>query len=374
MVILIILILVFIFIILTRELVNFTDAVFNICLGVWFWSGQPASIICAMTLRVHYPIDPETEALEILRSNLDPGIQLFVGEDLPPRPDFQVLVNGTPGREHLAASPQLRSLVIPYAGFPESTRTLLADFPHLSIYNLHHNAAPTSEMAIALLLAAAKFLLPIDRKFREHNWVPRYEDNPALLLEGKTALVLGFGHIGQRVGLICQALGMGVIGVRRDHKAHLIPGLQAEVHPVDRLDQLLPRTHVLIVTLPITDQTAGLIGGEQLAGMVPSGILVNVGRGRVVDQAALYQALTDGTLRAAGIDVWYNYPDSPEKRDSTPPSDHPFHELDNIVMSPHRGGGSRDTERLRMQHLAGLLNALHAGRPTQNQVDLSAGY
>lgn len=327
-----------------------------------------------MTLKVHYHIDPGTHALEILRADLGPGIQLSAGEGLPPQPDFQVLINGTPKKEFLSASSRLNSLVIPYAGFPESTRRLLEDFPHLKVYNLHHNAAPTAEMAVALLLAAAKFLVPIDREFREHNWVPRYETNPALLLEGKTTLVLGFGNIGQRVGLVCQALGMEVIGVRRNPEAHLVPGLQAEVHTIDHLDRLLPLSQVLIITLPITPHTDGLVGAEQIGRIPPGGLLVNVGRGRVVDQAALYQALTDGTLVAAGVDVWYNYPDSPAERDSTPPSDFPFHELDNIVMSPHRGGGSRDTERLRMQHLAELLNALDNGSPTSNQVDIEAGY
>jgi phosphoglycerate dehydrogenase-like enzyme len=334
----------------------------------------PESIIWDMGLKVHYQIDSQTKALDILRDNLQPGIRLSTGTEPPNNPDFQILINGTPDKEHLSASPQLHSLVIPYAGFPESTRKLLLDFPHLKVYNLHHNAAPTAEMAIALLLAAAKFLLPIDRRFRDNNWAPRYETNPALLLEGKTVLILGFGHIGQRVGLVCQALGMQVVGVRRRVDSDLLPGLETETHPVQQLDQLLPRVHVLVITLPITAQTEGLVGARQLSLMQPGGLLVNVGRGRVVDQAALYQALTDGTLSAAGIDVWYSYPDSKEERSTTPPADYPFHELDNIVMSPHRGGGSLDTEKLRMQHLAELLNALYDGEPTSNLVDITAGY
>jgi phosphoglycerate dehydrogenase-like enzyme len=327
-----------------------------------------------MSLKVHYSIDPAVKALEVLHEKINTGIQLSVGLEIPTQPDFQVLINGTPKQEHLSSSPHLNSLIIPYAGVPQSTRAILADFPHLKVYNLHHNAAPTAEMAISLLMAAAKFLVPIDREFRENNWTPRYEANPSLLLEGKTALILGFGHIGQRVGLVCQAMGMEVIGVRKNPDAHLVSGLRAEVHTIDQLDQLLPRAMFLIITLPITADTDGLIGAEQLSLMVPGGILVNVGRGRIVDQTALYRALTDGTLSAAGLDVWYNYPDTPEERSSTPPADHPFHELDNIVMSPHRGGGSGDTEMLRMHHLAELLNALHNGSPSPNQVDISAGY
>jgi phosphoglycerate dehydrogenase-like enzyme len=103
-------------------------------------------------------------------------------------------------------------------------------------------------------------------------------------------------------------------------------------------------------------------------------VLVNVGRGPIVDEAALYAALRDGTLYAAGLDVWYNYPADEAARAHTPPSDYPFHELDNVVMSPHRAGSSVETEALRMVHLARLLNAAARGEPMPNRVDLEAGY
>lgn len=331
-------------------------------------------IIAAMTLKVHYYTNSQAEVLENLYSRLGSGIQITAGKEIPSAAEFQVLINGKPSLEQMQVSPNLHTLIIPYAGVPLTTRTLLADFPGIKVFNLHHNAAPTAEMTIALLMAAAKFLVPIDRTFRESNWTPRYQTNPSLLLEGKCALILGFGHIGQRVGRFCQALGMEVIGVRRNTAAPLLPNLQAEVHPSQALDQLLPRANALIITLPITSETEGWIGAKQLAAMVPGGILVNVGRGPIVDQTALYKALQGGALSAAGLDVWYNYPGTEEERRDTPPADHPFHELDNIVMSPHRGGGSRDTERLRMEHLAELLNALQDGSPTQNQVNLDLGY
>jgi len=327
-----------------------------------------------MTLKVHYFTDPNGDALEILHSKLESGIQLSTGKEIPPHAVYQVLINGTSERANLDASPDLDTLIIPYAGVPETTRNLLPDYPQIKVYNLHHNAAPTAEMAIALLMAAAKFLLPFDRTFREHDWRPSYQPDPSFLMEGKTALILGFGHVGQRVGRFCQALGMDVIAVRRHPETPLITGVQAEIHPPEVLNQILPRTDILIITLPITSETEGLIGAKQLASLIPGGILVNVGRGRIVDQAALFDALKDGTLSAAGLDVWYNYPKTPEERGSTPPANYPFHQLENVVMSPHRGGGSKETEILRMQHLAELLNALHNGTPTQNRVDISAGY
>jgi phosphoglycerate dehydrogenase-like enzyme len=327
-----------------------------------------------MDLKVHYHTDLDQDVLARLQAALDDGLHLTTGLETPAHPDFQILINGTPNRDQLTASPNLNSLIIPYAGVPNQTRQLLIDFPHLNIHNLHHNAAPTAEMAIALLMAAAKFLIPIDRSFRDHDWTPRYQPNPSILLQGKTALILGFGHIGQRVGQFCQALGMGVIGLRRQVDKPILPGVEAQVHPPEALEALLPDSHVLIITLPFTAQTDQLIGARQLSLMQPGGILVNVGRGTIVDQAALYQALKGGPLAAAGLDVWYNYPQDQDQRRDTPPADFPFHQLDNIVMSPHRGGGSQETDLHRMRHLARLLNALLHGETDTNLVDLQAGY
>ncbi len=130
----------------------------------------------------------------------------------------------------------------------------------------------------------------------------------------------------------------------------------AEIHPPSALSDLLPRTHALIICLPLTPETEGLIGKAELAALQPNAILVNVGRGPVVDEHALYDALVDGTLHGAGLDVWFNYPPDEAARAHTPAANVPLHELDNIVMSPHRAGLTRDTDRLRMTHLAELLN------------------
>jgi phosphoglycerate dehydrogenase-like enzyme len=202
----------------------------------------------------------------------------------------------------------------------------------------------------------------------------RYQPPRALALAGKTALILGFGHIGQRIGRICHALGMRILAVRRSPGPP--PGLDypAEIHPPQALPALLPLAQALIVALPNTPQTEGLVGEAELRSMPPGGLLVNVARGPVVEQGALYRALLDGHLHAAGLDVWYRYPKSPAERPNTPPADLPFHALDNVVMSPHRAGLALETETLRMQALAGLLNAACRGEPLPSRVDVLAGY
>ncbi len=332
------------------------------------------------TLNVHLRDEPPLRWRRYLEEALDPQVRVTYGPDLPEPPDYEILVAGRPSRRSLTAAPHLHTLIIPWAGLPESTRALLQEFPALAVHNLHHNAVAAAEMALALLLAAAKFLVPMDRALRRHDWRPRYGPNPAVRLGGGTALVLGYGAIGQRVARSCRGLGMHVLATRRrprGDEAH------ADVRPPEALPALLPRADALLITLPLTDETVGLLGAAELARLPSPAVLVNVARGVIVDQAALYHALKDGALHAAGLDVWYNYPsgkdagyDVEAARANTPPADYPFHELDNVVMSPHRGGGLRTTatERDRMEHLARLLNAATRDEPLPNRVDLERGY
>jgi phosphoglycerate dehydrogenase-like enzyme len=129
-----------------------------------------------------------------------------------------------------------------------------------------------------------------------------------------------------------------------------------------------------MICLPHTQETNGLIGQTELDLLPADAVLVNIGRGAVVDEGALFAALRDGRIHGAGLDVWYNYPADKASRSNTPPANYPFHELDNVVMSPHRGGDSTDTNRLRVMELANLLNAAAEGKIMPNLVDLSAGY
>lgn len=326
-----------------------------------------------MSLHVHYLRALDEQPLACLHDQLDRRVELTSGKELPTEAAFEILVAGRPEREHLTASPRLRALVIPWAGLPTSTRELMRDFAQVTVHNLHHNAVPTAEMAFALLLAAAKCIVPMDRSLRAHDWTPRYRPNRTLLLEGKTALILGYGAIGQHVARLCRGLGMRVIATRRKDPASDDAGAH-EVHPPQALHTLLPDVHALVICLPLTPETTGLIGEDELDLLPPNSVLVNIGRGPIVDEAALYHALRERKLHAAGLDVWYNYPEDEASRSQTPPSAFPFQELDNVVMSPHRGGGSSETEMRRMTHLARLLNVAARGEELPNRVDLDAGY
>lgn len=327
-----------------------------------------------MPLTVHMLHEPQPGPRAQLEAQLHAGITLTYG-DPPPRHDFEVLVAGRPDRDLLDSLPDLRVLVIPWAGLPDTTRATLADYPHIAVHNLHHNAIPTAEMALALLLAAAKWLVPADQALRRGDWSPRYAPAPAILLHGKTALILGYGAIGQHVGRVLDALGMTVLATRRSitEPQDQVP---ARVYPADHLRELLPRADVLVITLPLTDDTENLINRETLALLPRGSVLVNVGRGAIVDPHALYDALQNGPLAAAASDVWYTYPHHTGSQTDTLPSDAPLHTLDNMVLSPHRAGlgGIDEIEQMRMAALADLLNALAAGDDSVSRVNVAAGY
>lgn len=321
--------------------------------------------------QVHMGYTPADEPLAHLRAALSPHIDLTTGSTPPDPATYQVLVAGRPSPELLAASPDLTTLLIPFAGLPAITAERLQAYPKLRVHNLHYNAIPTAEMALALLLAVARRLIPSDRDFRRHDWTPRYQPYPSVMLHGKRALIVGYGAVGHVLGELLRALGMTVHGIRRRH-AHTAQG----IYTTDALPHLLPQTDALIICLPATPQTDSMFGAEEFALLPPGAMVINVGRAAVIDQAALYDALKSGHLHGAAQDVWVHYPATEADRTHTPPADVPFHELDNMVLSPHRagGGGNPEIEIMRMTALADSLNRAARGDSLPHRVDLTAGY
>lgn len=327
-------------------------------------------------LRVHMLERPSADDLRVLREALEPRVVLTTGAVEESEGDFEVLVAGFVRHEDLAASERLHTLLVPWAGVPRKTREVLAAFGHLAVVNIHHNAAAVAEMALSLLLAASKRTLVADRQLRKGDWTMRFSGgHEALLLEGKTALVLGYGAIGRRVARLCVALGMRVWATRRRGV-----GPQGEregevmVYPATQLDALLGEANALLICLPLTAQTQGLIGARELALLPVGSVLVNVGRGAIVEEEALYDALVRGHLFGAGLDVWNQYPKDEASRTHTPPSRFDFGALEQVVMSPHRADRCDQNERLRMLHLARVLNQMARGEEVATRVDLARGY
>jgi len=318
-------------------------------------------------MRVHLLHAPEPEDFAILRA-ASPSIVFTTGRPVPP--DAAVLVAGRPSAEDLDA---VSVLVIPYAGLPARTRSLLRARPHIVAHNLHHNAPAVAEMALALLLSVTRCLGPMDRALRSFDWRGRYAPDPAFTLSGRTVLVLGYGAIGRCLAPPLRALGARVLATRR-RLAAPVEEQGVSVFPAAQLDALLPEAAALVVALPHTAETDGLLGARRLALLPRGAALVNVARAGIVDEYALHAALASGQLCGAGLDVWYRYPRSAIGRADTPPCDAPLWELPNVVFSPHRAGHVQDTEAQRMASLAQRLRQIAAGGPAAGRVDLEAGY
>lgn len=324
-------------------------------------------------------IEPVTRDILERESAKSTRLRITLGDEAPP--DFHVLVSGTPERALLESTPSLRHLVIPWAGLPGRTRTLMLEFPRISVFNLHHNAAPTAEMALSLLLAAATRIVPCDRSLRAGDWTPRYDEEcTSTLLAGKHATILGYGAVGRRIAQMCQALEMSVVAFSRrgpegragnSHAPH--PALLHRALSRADLRRELARTDVLLVALPLTPETKGLLDLEALSCLPSQSLVVNIARAAIFDEEALYDALRNRRIRAAGLDVWWKYPEG-EGVTNTRPSNFPFEELDHVVMSPHRAAHCEETPVQMGRELARLLVDLSRGDTSRNVVDVARGY
>lgn len=326
---------------------------------------------------LHVLVHPKPAKIyrRMFEDKLADNIQVHYDNE-PYDPDLiSIFVSGTSERQDVEKLPYLKYIVIPWAGVPEEMKAYLPDFPQISVHNIHHNALPVAENTVALLLTAAKFIIPAHNALKKADWRPRYQADPSPLLYGKTALILGYGSIGHLVAQMLTAFGMRILATRNSIENPYQDG-EITIFPSVQTGRLLPKANFLIVTLPLTSKTENLIGEKEIHLLPDGAVLVNIGRGKIVNQKALYESLKSGKLGSAAIDVWYNYPPSEADYAHTPPADYPFHELDNVVMSPHRAGGmtTAETERLRMIQLARLLNDAALGKELPNKVNLEKGY
>lgn len=284
--------------------------------------------------------------------------------------EVQVLVDGDPP-EALLDGPALERVVVPYAGIRPSLREAAAARPGLKVHNSHFNAAFVAQHAVALLLSCADRVGRYDAALRRGDW--RRGDGPDTVhLAGRRAVLLGYGAIGRALVSMLRGLGLSVEAVRRrpDRAA-----TDVAEHAVADLRSVLSRADVLIASLPSTPATRGLVDGPAFAALPDGAIVVNVGRGDVLDEEAAWQALDEGRLAGLGLDVWWRYPEDRKARAATLPSHRPFHLHPDVVLSPHRANAVADWEGASVRDVMATLSAIAADRgATRNLVDVAEGY
>ena len=220
------------------------------------------------------------------------------------------------------------------------------------------NAGIVSELAVMLMLAGYRNLLPINRDLRRGHF-PRTEYfGRSYMLRGKTVGILGLGRIGRRVAGLVSAFGAKVIyyDILRQREQEERFGYRF----VD-FGTLLAESDILSVHCPLKEDTRGMIGPAEFEAMKKSAMLINTARGPIVDEDALVHALRTGQIALAGLDVYAKEP---------VPADHPLLTMDNVVASAHAGGNTADNTRNMVDYVMGNIAAFDAGAPLNSPEDV----
>jgi phosphoglycerate dehydrogenase-like enzyme len=236
------------------------------------------------------------------------------------------------------------------------------------VANTFHHEQSIAEYILAAAVLLRRGFLGQDWALREGIWATSVYDSSIpqpRSLQGARVGFVGFGHIGRRAWQLFRAFDCAGAAVTGSGIVDAMAEGLAWAADVRSLDRLTADSDVVVVSAPLTEHTVGMIDADQLQALGPSGVLINVGRGPLVVESALYAALSGRVIAGAAIDVWYRYPDSDGH---ATPSELPFDKLPNVLMTPHSSGVTSDTFIGRVDDIAANIGRLARGEPLQNLV------
>ena len=277
--------------------------------------------------------------------------------------DADILLTGA-WRQGSPPAPKLRLLQVPLAG---TDGIDIAALPKgVTLCNAYGHEAALGEFAVMMMLAWRHRLLDIATSFRGGSWFwsPSTGGPVRGEIGGQTVGVIGLGHIGREVAWRAATLGCRVLAVNRTPREQ--PSSVERVFRWAELDNMLGECDVVVLCCALTPDTAGLIDQRRLRAMKPGAFLINLARGPIADEDALYHALRDGVIAGAALDTWWRYP-SPEQPEPRP-SRHPFHELPNVIMTPHCSPRTEETIARRSRDVARNIDRFARGEPLENIV------
>ncbi len=287
--------------------------------------------------------------------------------------DAEVIASVIVPGGYIQKASNLRMIQTFGAGIDRVDLDAVRDRGDVIVCNNHANSAEVAESTIALLLAVAKNLIPSDRELRTGNWVHRWGGPvPNLEIRGKNVLIIGLGHIGADIAKRLKSFDVKITAATRSGSSSH-DNLVDQIARIDEIEPHVKDADFVILSLPLTDESAGLVNREFLSWMKPTSILVNISRAQIIDEQALYEALKEKRIHGAGIDVWWRYPKE-WRGTAIPPADVPFHELDNIVISPHRAAYSEPVQRELFLFAANNIVRFIRGETPLNIIDLERGY
>jgi phosphoglycerate dehydrogenase-like enzyme len=219
-----------------------------------------------------------------------------------------------------------------------------------------------AEFALAGILFFAKDLLRMIRNQAAGKW----EQFDIVEIAGQTLGILGYGDIGRAVAARARAMGMQVVAVKRHAlRAGVTDAYAERIYTPERMLEMIALADYILASAPLTGETRGLIGEREFAAMKPTAVVINLGRGPVIDEAAMVRALVRRRIRGAVLDVF----------DTEPlPEGHPFYRLDNVLLSPHSADHTADWLERAMQLFLDNFARFQKGQPLDNLVDKKLGY
>jgi phosphoglycerate dehydrogenase-like enzyme len=282
-----------------------------------------------------------------------------------------VLVSMAFTREMRAAAGRLKLVQVPGAGLDRIDRAALP--PGVWLANAYGHEIGIAEYVVGVMLTLTRDFARLDAALRRGEWLSQWAVGvtppaPWPELAGRTIGIVGYGRIGRAVARRARAFDMTVLAVRRDVACAAADDVELLGGP-ERLADLLGAADYVVLTLPLTETTRGLIGSAQLGAMKPTAMLINVSRAEIVDERALYQALAERRIAAAALDVWYRYP-----WEAAPmlPAHQPFHELPNALLTPHVSGWTTGMMEARARLIAENIARAARGEPPLNRIPASA--
>ncbi|WP_455142968.1 2-hydroxyacid dehydrogenase [Candidatus Hodarchaeum mangrovi] len=331
-------------------------------------------------MNVLFDVRLSNEMQGVYKRNLPPEFHLYFRYELDEPtleeilPDLNILVAYKINRETLEKAKKLSHIQVPWTGVESLDFNLLKEFPNITVSNSHSNSLAIAEHAVALFLAAAKRIVYSDRKMRIGDWGSRYDESDGVWINQKILGVIGYGSIGKRVARIMKrGFNCTIYAIKRSLEENSDPEELCDfLGTINDLSKLLRESDLILVSLPLTNETRGLLGEKELKLIKKTGILVNISRGPIIDEKALFMLLKQKSF-VAGIDTWYNYPHSRDRITGIF-QNFAFQDLDNILMTPHAAFKVSEREIIFSEDIIKNLLRIHQGLEPLNQLDLDLGY
>jgi phosphoglycerate dehydrogenase-like enzyme len=255
-------------------------------------------------------------------------------------PDADIIVGWRPTRELLFKAEKLKVLINPGAGIKHQIDVFreLNESRNVLLVNGHGNSYFTAQHVVGLLLALMNKIVLHHNWMAAGKWRTGDKDAISLPLRSRTVGLLGYGAVNSKAHKFLSGFDIDFAILRRDwgKQTDNLP-TPAQKFGEDELPAFLEFIDTLIIAVPETSRTDGMVGRNELEIFGHDGLIVNIARGSVIDEKSLYECLHDNVIAGAALDVWYDYKPEPDNEGRKFPYSFPFHELDNVVLSPHRG-------------------------------------